>query len=452
MTRRAESAAGFRAAVRRRLARRAAPRIFERRQQRAAVDPRLRPRRRPRHAEAGSTRPDQQKLDQYLTGVRDIETRIENAERFGESPDPGCRRRPPAFPRATTSTCSSCSTCCVLAFQTDSTRLATFLLAHDGSNRPFAPTSASPRVTTTFRITRTGKDWIEKVARDRPVVRRAVRGVPGQAEADEGRRRQVAAAQLDDRLRRRQRRRQPPHALESADHPRRRRRRHADRRPLRQARRHAGQQPVPQPRRPHGRDRSRRASATRADGSRMCERPCESLCSSREHSRSQPPHELAAAVALGPAGSGGSGQAPNRSASFKDHRRHRVASRARALPASIRPPAATPSPAAARICGTPRTRSTSSGSESPATSRSPPTSRSQARAAIRIGKPVCLFRQSLDPDSAYADAALHGDGLTSLAIPRSAGALTHEIQSNVSGPRRLRIEKRGNVCLDVPCR
>jgi len=57
---------------------------------------------------------------------------------------------------------------------------------------------------------------------------------------------------------------------------------------------------------------------------------------------------------------------------------------------------------------------------------------------------VCLLvRQSLDPDSAYADAAIHGDGLTSLQYRASKNERTYEIQSGVSGPRRLRIEKRG---------
>jgi TolB protein len=58
-------------------------------------------------------------------------------------------------------------------------------------------------------------------------------------------------------------------------------------------------------------------------------------------------------------------------------------------------------------------------------------------------KACLIVRQSLDPDSAYADAALHGDGLTSLQYREAKGALTREIQSNVSGPRRLRLEKRG---------
>jgi TolB protein len=58
-------------------------------------------------------------------------------------------------------------------------------------------------------------------------------------------------------------------------------------------------------------------------------------------------------------------------------------------------------------------------------------------------KACLLVRQSLDPDSAYADAALHGDGLTSLQYREAKGARTYEIQSGVSAPARLRIEKRG---------
>lgn len=59
-------------------------------------------------------------------------------------------------------------------------------------------------------------------------------------------------------------------------------------------------------------------------------------------------------------------------------------------------------------------------------------------------KACLLIRQSLAPDSAYADAALHGDGLTSLQYRESEGGMTREIQSNYRGPRRLQIEKRGS--------
>jgi Tol biopolymer transport system component len=54
-----------------------------------------------------------------------------------------------------------------------------------------------------------------------------------------------------------------------------------------------------------------------------------------------------------------------------------------------------------------------------------------------------IIRQSLDADSAYADAVVHGDGLASLQFRNSKGDQTGEVQSNVKSPRRLRIEKRG---------
>jgi TolB protein len=58
-------------------------------------------------------------------------------------------------------------------------------------------------------------------------------------------------------------------------------------------------------------------------------------------------------------------------------------------------------------------------------------------------KAVLMIRQSLDADSPYADLAVHGSGLTSLQFREEKGAATHEIQANVTGPRRVRIEKRG---------
>ncbi|MGD0462044.1 MAG: sugar-binding domain-containing protein [Tepidisphaeraceae bacterium] len=59
-------------------------------------------------------------------------------------------------------------------------------------------------------------------------------------------------------------------------------------------------------------------------------------------------------------------------------------------------------------------------------------------------KACLLVRQSLDANSAYADAALHGVGLSSLQYRDETGANTHEVQSNVSAPQRLRIEKHGD--------
>lgn len=59
-------------------------------------------------------------------------------------------------------------------------------------------------------------------------------------------------------------------------------------------------------------------------------------------------------------------------------------------------------------------------------------------------KAALMLRQSLDADSVYADIALHASGLTSLQFRDEKGALTREIQSNISAPKRLSIAKRGD--------
>src|SRR6266550_2928247 len=58
-------------------------------------------------------------------------------------------------------------------------------------------------------------------------------------------------------------------------------------------------------------------------------------------------------------------------------------------------------------------------------------------------KACLVIRQTLDADSPYADVAVHGDGLTSLQYRETKGGLTREIQASVSGPDRVRLEKRG---------
>ena len=59
-------------------------------------------------------------------------------------------------------------------------------------------------------------------------------------------------------------------------------------------------------------------------------------------------------------------------------------------------------------------------------------------------KAMLMLRQSLDADSAYADAAVHASGLTSLQSREEKGVATHEVQSNMSGPKRVRITKAGS--------
>jgi TolB protein len=59
-------------------------------------------------------------------------------------------------------------------------------------------------------------------------------------------------------------------------------------------------------------------------------------------------------------------------------------------------------------------------------------------------KAVVMFRQDLDPDSIYADIALHGVGSSALQYRDAKGEVTREIQSNIPAPKRIRIIKRGD--------
>jgi hypothetical protein len=81
-------------------------------------------------------RRDQQKLDEYLTGVREIEQRVERAERFGDLPVPDMDV-PVGTPANYGDHMDLMYDLLALAFETDSTRVATLLLAGDGSNRAY---------------------------------------------------------------------------------------------------------------------------------------------------------------------------------------------------------------------------------------------------------------------------------------------------------------------------
>ena len=79
---------------------------------------------------------DGQKLDEYLAGVREIEARIQQAERLGDGPQPDADT-PAGVPAAHRDHIRVLCDMMALAFQTDATRVATMILAHDGSNRAF---------------------------------------------------------------------------------------------------------------------------------------------------------------------------------------------------------------------------------------------------------------------------------------------------------------------------
>ena len=60
-------------------------------------------------------------------------------------------------------------------------------------------------------------------------------------------------------------------------------------------------------------------------------------------------------------------------------------------------------------------------------------------------KAVLMVRQTLDADSAYADVAQHGSGLTALQYRRAKGDNTLSAEFNIDPPRRVRLEKRGDI-------
>ena len=81
---------------------------------------------------------DRDKLDEYFTSVRDIEQRIERGEQTRQGvPSPDADEPPPGIPRVFSQYVRLMYDMLHLAFQTDSTRIATFMLNGDGSNRDF---------------------------------------------------------------------------------------------------------------------------------------------------------------------------------------------------------------------------------------------------------------------------------------------------------------------------
>jgi hypothetical protein len=85
---------------------------------------------------------DRHKLDQYLTGVRELERRIERIEQFPDLPRPDLVV-PEGIPDDYPTHMDLMYDLLAISFQTDATRVATLLLAHDGSNRTFPEVGVS---------------------------------------------------------------------------------------------------------------------------------------------------------------------------------------------------------------------------------------------------------------------------------------------------------------------
>jgi hypothetical protein len=78
---------------------------------------------------------DRRKLDEYLHGIRSIERQLSRFD--GPPPAAPDLKLPEQPPPSYAEHVRLLADMMVLAFQTDSTRIVTFLLAHDGSNRSF---------------------------------------------------------------------------------------------------------------------------------------------------------------------------------------------------------------------------------------------------------------------------------------------------------------------------
>lgn len=82
------------------------------------------------------TNRDKAKVDEYLTGLREIEQRIVTAESFKDIADPA-QPTPDGIPSAYDDYIRLMFQMMALAFETDATRVSSMILAHDGSNRSF---------------------------------------------------------------------------------------------------------------------------------------------------------------------------------------------------------------------------------------------------------------------------------------------------------------------------
>lgn len=81
---------------------------------------------------------DRRKLDEYLDGVRSIERRIELAERSEEHQASGAMpKRPEGVPKEWSEHARLMADLLVIALRTDATRVASFMFANEGSNRPY---------------------------------------------------------------------------------------------------------------------------------------------------------------------------------------------------------------------------------------------------------------------------------------------------------------------------
>ena len=103
---------------------------------------------------------DRDKLDQYFSAVREIERRIQKAS----APDRGGRTAPAGIPESYREHVRVMLDLVAFAFQTDATRIVTFTLAHEGSNRSF-PEIGIPEAHHQISHHRGDAEKLKKIAR-----------------------------------------------------------------------------------------------------------------------------------------------------------------------------------------------------------------------------------------------------------------------------------------------
>jgi Protein of unknown function (DUF1552) len=87
--------------------------------------------------ESGLGSRDKSKLDEYLDGIRDIERRIQKAEQQSATMKLPLMERPASIPDEFEDHARLMSDLMVIAFQTDMTRVVSFMMAREGSNRSY---------------------------------------------------------------------------------------------------------------------------------------------------------------------------------------------------------------------------------------------------------------------------------------------------------------------------
>ncbi|MBN8246437.1 MAG: DUF1552 domain-containing protein [Verrucomicrobia bacterium] len=80
---------------------------------------------------------DRRKMDEYFSAVRDLERRIEQAARLPDPEVPEGVSAPAGIPGSYEDHIRLMADLMVLAFQTDTTRVCTFVLANEGSGKPY---------------------------------------------------------------------------------------------------------------------------------------------------------------------------------------------------------------------------------------------------------------------------------------------------------------------------